>query len=93
MRLLSPDSHVAVPSIVALRSLPSRFEGDPHMLTAAPPITMTGMELTFRRDMPGFKGARHFMLEPLGEGAAGIFARLRCTDTVYVQGTVPMLLV
>jgi flagellar assembly factor FliW len=60
------------------------------MLTAAPPITVTGMELTFRHDMPGFKGARHFVVEPLGEGVAGIFARLRCTDTVYVQGTKPL---
>jgi flagellar assembly factor FliW len=60
------------------------------MLTAAPPITVTGMELTFRHDMPGFKGARHFVVEPLGEGVAGIFARLRCTDTVYVQGTTPL---
>jgi flagellar assembly factor FliW len=60
------------------------------MLTAAPPITVTGMELTFRRDMPGFRGARHFVVEPFGEGAGGIFARLRCTDTVYVQGTKPL---
>jgi flagellar assembly factor FliW len=56
------------------------------MLTAAPPITVTGMELTFRRDMPGFKGARNFIVEPLGEDVAGIFARLRCTDTVHVGG-------
>jgi len=60
------------------------------MLTTAPPITVTGMELTFRRDMPGFKGARHFVLEPLGGEAAGIFAHLRCTDTVYVQGSRPI---
>jgi flagellar assembly factor FliW len=60
------------------------------MLTAAPPITVTGMELVFRRDMPGFKGARHFIVEPLGEDAAGIFARLRCTDTVFVMGSKPL---
>ena len=60
------------------------------MLTAAPPITVTGMELIFRRDMPGFKGARNFIVEPLGEDAGGIFARLRCTDTVYVMGGKPL---
>jgi flagellar assembly factor FliW len=60
------------------------------MLTAAPPITVTGMELTFRRDMPGFKGARNFVVEPLGDDVAGIFARLRCTDTVYVQESTPL---
>ena len=42
------------------------LEGDRSMLTTAPPITVTGMELTFRRDMPGFKAARHFVVEPLG---------------------------
>ena len=36
------------------------------MLTTAPPITVTGMELTFRRDMPGFRAAKHFVVEPIG---------------------------
>jgi flagellar assembly factor FliW len=67
-----------------------KFEGDRHMLTTAPPVTVTGMELTFRRDMPGFKGARHFVVEPLGDGGPGVFAHLRCTDTVYIQGTRPI---
>jgi flagellar assembly factor FliW len=65
-----------------------KLEGDRFMLTTAPPITVTGMDLTFRRDMPGFKGARNFVVEPLG--APGIFAHLRCTDTVYVQGRTPI---
>jgi flagellar assembly factor FliW len=55
------------------------------MPTTAPADTVIGMKLTFRRDMPGFKGARHFVVEPLGEGSGGIFARLRCTDTVYLR--------
>ena len=55
------------------------------MLTTAPPITVSGMDLTFRRDMPGFRAARNFVLEPLGGGGSGMFAHLRCTDTVYVQ--------
>ena len=29
------------------------------MLTTAPPITVSGMELSFRRDMPGFRAARN----------------------------------
>ncbi len=60
------------------------------MLTTAPPITVTGMELTFRRDLPGFKSARHFVVVPLGGEGPGIFAHLRCTDTVYVQGSRPI---
>jgi flagellar assembly factor FliW len=67
-----------------LRSTMPRLEGDRSMLTTALPITVTGMKLTFRRDMPGFKGARHFVVEPLGGGGPGIFAHLRCTDTVHV---------
>lgn len=57
------------------------------MPTTAPAVTVTGMELTFRRDLPGFTGARHFVVEPLAGGASGIFARLRCTDTVRVWGS------
>lgn len=57
------------------------------MPTEAPEVTLTGMELTFQRDLPGFKGARHFVVEPLGDGASGIFARLRCTDIVQVRGS------
>jgi flagellar assembly factor FliW len=60
------------------------------MLTTAPPITVTGMELTFRRDMPGFRAARHFVVKPIGGDGTGIFAHLRCTDTVYVQGSRPI---
>ena len=60
------------------------------MPTTAPPITVTGMELTFRRDMPGFKGARHFVVQPLEGGGPGVFAHLRCTDTVYVRGDLPI---
>jgi flagellar assembly factor FliW len=74
----------------AQRPTMPELEGDHRMRTTAPPITVTGMELTFRRDMPGFRGARHFVVEPLGDGVPGIFAHLRCTDTVYVQGTVPL---
>jgi flagellar assembly factor FliW len=55
------------------------------MPTTAPADTVIGMELTFRRDLPGFKGATHFVVEPLGDGSAGIFARLRCTDTVQLR--------
>jgi len=55
------------------------------MSIAMPSIPIIGMELTFQRDMPGFKGAQHFVVEPLVEETQGVFARLRCTDTVYLQ--------
>jgi flagellar assembly factor FliW len=72
------------------RSTMPTLEGDRSMLTTAPPITVTGMALQFRRDLPGFKGARNFVVRPLGEKGQGIFAHLCCTDTVYVQGTTPV---
>jgi flagellar assembly factor FliW len=46
------------------------------------PTPVTRMELTLQRDMPGFRGARHFVLEPLTHDAEAIFARLRCTDVI-----------
>lgn len=55
------------------------------MLTATAPIHITRMALTFHHDLPGFKGARHFMIEPLGEPDAEVFASLRCSDKVYLQ--------
>ncbi|TAN30994.1 flagellar assembly protein FliW [bacterium] len=63
------------------------LEGDSQMHTATDPALITRMELNFTRDMPGFSGARHFVLEPVGEESERVFARLRCTDTVYVQGS------
>ncbi len=49
------------------------------------PILITRMELTFKRDMPGFDGARHFVVEPIGEGSEGVFGHLLCTDTLHLQ--------
>jgi len=56
------------------------------MFTVMTPIPVLGMELTFQRDMPGFRGARRFVVEPLQEGVAGVFAHLRCTDAVQLIG-------
>lgn len=65
-------------------------EREGSMLTATAPIHITRMALTFHHDLPGFKGARHFMIEPLGEPDAEVFASLRCSDTVYVQENMPV---
>lgn len=56
------------------------------MSAVTAPIAINRMELTLRRDLPGFRGAQHFVVEPLGEGDTGVFAQLRCTDTVFVDG-------
>jgi flagellar assembly factor FliW len=48
------------------------------------------MELKFHRGLPGFKGANHFVVEPLEGLGEGVFARLRCTDTVYVKNSTPV---
>ena len=46
------------------------------------PITLSAMDITLRRDMLGWLGATHFVLEPISDGDAGMFAVLRCTDVV-----------
>ncbi len=56
------------------------------MNTAIEAGLISKTELTFFRDLPGFKGARHFELEPIGDDPEGVFARLRCSDPVTTQG-------
>jgi flagellar assembly factor FliW len=60
------------------------------MPTATAQLPVVAMELTLLRDLPGFKGARHFVVEPLGDDDHSVFARLRCTDTVLVAGVTPL---
>lgn len=60
------------------------------MQTATNPIFITKMSVTFQRDLPGFIGARHFELEPIGEGSEAVFAHLRCTDSVSLEGGTPL---
>lgn len=48
------------------------------------PIPVRPMEITLRRDMPGFFGARHFRIEPLADDDA-VFARLHCDDQVTLM--------
>jgi len=51
------------------------------------PITLSTREITFRREMLGWVGAVHFVLEPLGDDQTeALFAGLRCTDTVRLRG-------
>ena len=50
------------------------------------PITLSLREITFRREMLGWIGATHFMLDPLTDETDGLFAALRCTDTVRLRG-------
>lgn len=66
---------------------PTTDEGGP-VGTLLRPITLVRRELTFRREMLGWVGATHFVLEPLGEvgQSDAVFAVLRCTDTVRLRG-------
>ena len=48
--------------------------------TVTLPVTLTRMEITFRREMLGWIGATHFLLEPIEGDVPGMFAELRCTD-------------
>jgi len=53
------------------------------------PITRSRMDITFQREMLGWAGATHFVLEPISEDDEGMFAALRCTDrAVDVHGNV-----
>lgn len=58
------------------------------MRTTTDSMLITGMELTFVRDVPGFKNARKFMLEPLGDDQGSVFGRMRCHDSVHMQESV-----
>ncbi len=52
------------------------------VVVTATPAPVAPLAVTLRRDLPGFREARHFVLEPLGDGAVSMVARLRCTDRV-----------
>ncbi len=54
---------------------------DNGVVVAVTPDPVTPLALTLRRDLPGFRAARHFELEPLG-ATESMVARLRCTDRV-----------
>lgn len=55
------------------------------MNTIIAPTPVRRMDITLQRDMPGFRGARHFRVEPLLDDNT-VFARLHCADTVNVMG-------
>jgi flagellar assembly factor FliW len=67
------------------RPMPSDGGG---LATLVRPITLVTREITFRREMLGWVGAVHFMLEPLSDDkdSEAVFAALRCTDTVRLRG-------
>jgi flagellar assembly factor FliW len=58
---------------------------DPLETTIIAPVTVSGMDITFRRDMLGWIGATHFRLDPIDGPVPGMFAELRCTDTVRLH--------
>ena len=47
--------------------------------TVTLPATLSSMEIMFRREMLGWVGATHFVLEPIEGDVPGMFAELRCT--------------
>ncbi len=53
--------------------------------TATLPVTLSRMEIVFRRDMLGWIGATHFVLDPMEGEIPGMFAELRCTDVVRLR--------
>ena len=48
--------------------------------TVTLPVTLSCMEITFRREMLWWIGATHFLLEPIEGDVPGMFAELRCLD-------------
>jgi flagellar assembly factor FliW len=80
----------ATPSPGPMRSCTRRsFPPDGGVVgTLIRPITLSTMAITFRREMLGWVGATHFVLDPLTEDgqADALFAALRCTDTVRLRG-------
>jgi flagellar assembly factor FliW len=60
------------------------------MQTATLPVALSHMEIVFRREMLGWIGARHFVLEPIEGDIPGMFAELRCTDDVLLGSGIPV---
>ncbi len=56
--------------------------------TITEPVTLSGMDITFRRQMLGWVGATHFLLEPIEGDIPSMFAELRCTDRVRLRSGV-----
>ena len=56
--------------------------------TLAGPITMSETQITMHGEMLGWLGATHFVLEPIRDDDLGMFAVLRCTDTVRLRSGV-----
>jgi flagellar assembly factor FliW len=56
--------------------------------TLARPALLSTTGISFRREMLGWVGAVHFVLEPLTDDdeTQAIFSALRCTDTVHLRG-------
>ena len=67
---------------------PAPPDGGAAVATLVRPISLSIREITFRREMLGWLGATHFVLEPLGDPdqSDAIFSALRCTDTVRLRG-------
>lgn len=53
--------------------------------TATVPVTLSFMNVIFRRQLLGWVGAVHFVLEPVEGEIPGMFAELRCTDPVRLR--------
>lgn len=53
--------------------------------TATLPVTLSRMEIVFRREMLGWIGATNFVLEPIEGDIPGMFAELQCTDGVRLR--------
>lgn len=65
-------------------------EGERDLPTLTEPVLISQMTLTFIRDLPGFTGARNFVLEPLGDDSVTVFGHLRCQDKVLENGITPV---
>lgn len=46
---------------------------------------LRAMELTFNRELPGFAGAHHFSLQPIGDSNGSVVAKLISRDPVVLQ--------
>lgn len=61
------------------------------MQTVVESRLITGMEIRFNRELPGFVGAHHFRIEPVGDETAAVFAKMVCLDTVKLLGEKPVV--
>jgi flagellar assembly factor FliW len=53
-------------------------------------LNIANNSITLLTDLPGFPGARHFIIEQFGSIEENVFARIKCLDKIEGENGVPL---